>query len=646
MVSIFIRRENMAIKTKISFLLFVFLIGIFGCSKSPVSEKEEAKKEVEKKRSEEVSSKKDIVSLEATIVMKIGKVKVYKSSDGKWENAYVGMKLREADSIKVFKNSSATLKTNSNSIIKLSENTVFALSDFRKVNGKEVNRFDLKLGKVILRPRKLRPGEVFEVQTPTAVAGVRGTIFLVEADKKENTKIAVLEGIVYTKRRVSLKDIKADKELIEKLQDKIASDVVVIEENQFVEVKKKDLDRITEELKKAIEQKKLTLENIDLADKVIKSIKVEKKLFGADVMKDFEEFTSEFKDVIGEIKIEKEEELVVSVSRNRWEKQLLGGVVGSDVYYNGVVYVVSQKGMIYGFDSDGKKVFEKKIANSIMSSPVVCKGILYVVSTDGYLYAVSLREEKVLWRVYTGSLIYGAKPVVINGDGIYVASSKGQLVKVAFDGRKIWVFGVEGSIVGETPAYHNGKIFFGTEDNRVYAVDTKTGREIWLQKVKARIVASSPLIVRGKLYIGDFAGYIYAMRLKDGKIVWKKQLNGKIVSSPVSYKNNIIVGTTKGIVYAMKLDDGSLIWKRELATRIEVSPKVWKGKLVVPAGNLLYVLSLKTGNIFWKHKIKTKITTSPMIMKTGDNEIIFIGDADGNLYALNSMLKIKKTKSF
>jgi outer membrane protein assembly factor BamB len=324
----------------------------------------------------------------------------------------------------------------------------------------------------------------------------------------------------------------------------------------------------------------------------------------------------------------------------------IGGVVGSDVYYNGVVYVVSQKGMIYGFDSDGKKVFEKKIANSIMSSPVVCKGILYVVSTDGYLYAVSLREEKVLWRVYTGSLIYGAKPVVINGDGIYVASSKGQLVKVAFDGRKIWVFGVEGSIVGETPAYHNGKIFFGTEDNRVYAVDTKTGREIWLQKVKARIVASSPLIVRGKLYIGDFAGYIYAMRLKDGKIVWKKQLNGKIVSSPVSYKNNIIVGTTKGIVYAMKLDDGSLIWKRELATRIEVSPKVWKGKLVVPAGNLLYVLSLKTGNIFWKHKIKTKITTSPMIMKTGDNEIIFIGDADGNLYALNSMLKIKKTKSF
>ena len=58
------------------------------------------------------------------------------------------------------------------------------------------------------------------------------------------------------------------------------------------------------------------------------------------------------------------------------------------------------------------------------------------------------------------------------------------------------------------------------------------------------------------------------------------------------------------------------------------------------------MLSLKTGNIFWKHKIKTKITTSPMIMKTGDNEIIFIGDADGNLYALNSMLKIRKTKSF
>jgi hypothetical protein len=468
---------------KIKIFISLVIIGIiFGCSKD--NQEASTEKQISKQnkvRNEEVSKEtsklqENVSPLEAVVVMKIGKVKVYKSSEGKWTNAFVGMKLTEADAIKVLKSSSATLKTESNSIIKLSENTTFALANFRKVGDKEVNRFDLRLGKAILRPHKLGEGEVFEVQTPSAVAGVRGTIFLVESDKKENTKIAVLKGKVYTKKRISLKNIKADENLLKKIQEKIDTDVVVIEENQLVEVKKKDVEKISKKLETAIQQKKLTIDNMNIAFNVIKSVKVEKKDMNKDrkVMKDFVGFTNEFKDVLGNIKVKREVE--VSLSRNRWKKQLFGRVIGSEVYYNGIVYVVSQKGMVYGFDKEGKKVFEKKLSNNIMSSPTVHKGILYLVSTEGYLYALSLSSESVLWRVYTGSLIYSAKPLVIPNDGIYVASSKGQLVKVAFDGKKIWVFGVEGSIVGETPAYHNGKIFFGTEDNRIYAVNSKTGR--------------------------------------------------------------------------------------------------------------------------------------------------------------------------
>ena len=165
-------------------------------------------------------------------------------------------------------------------------------------------------------------------------------------------------------------------------------------------------------------------------------------------------------------------------------------------------------------------------------------------------------------------------------------------------------------------------------------------------KTKARIVSSSPLLFNGKLYIGDFAGYFYAISSDNGKVVWKKQLKGKIVSSAVAYKNMLIIGSTKGIVYAMNLKNGSLFWKKDVNARIEVSPIVWKGKLFLPADNFLFVISIRTGDIFWKHNLGNKITSSPNIIKVSDNELILIGDVEGNFYALNSKLKVKRIDTF
>ena len=61
----------------------------------------------------------------------------------------------------------------------------------------DVSLFRLDVGKVFVRVRKLlSPRSKFEVLTPTATAGVRGTMFSVKVDPRGCTQVSVLEGQV------------------------------------------------------------------------------------------------------------------------------------------------------------------------------------------------------------------------------------------------------------------------------------------------------------------------------------------------------------------------------------------------------------------------------------------------------------------
>lgn len=64
-------------------------------------------------------------------------------------------------------------------------------------NQAETSLFRLQVGELLVRVRKMLSGQSkFEVQTPTATAGVRGTIFAVRVEPDGQTKIEVIEGQV------------------------------------------------------------------------------------------------------------------------------------------------------------------------------------------------------------------------------------------------------------------------------------------------------------------------------------------------------------------------------------------------------------------------------------------------------------------
>ena len=132
-------------------------------------------------------------------------------------------------------------------------------------------------------------------------------------------------------------------------------------------------------------------------------------------------------------------------------------------------------------------------------------------------------------------------PLVV--DGVMYATTAWSKV-VALDaetGRQLWEFDpkVPGTtaihaccdVVNRGAAYSDGRLFFGTVDGRLIALDAKTGRQLWRVQTtdpkKPMAISGAPRVARGKVFIGfggadqGMRGYISAYDEKTGRLAWR-----------------------------------------------------------------------------------------------------------------------------
>ncbi len=133
----------------------------------------------------------------ASIVL--GKVQVRHAGAEKWGRLQPGEALFLGDRIRTAASSSARLKLNDGSSMSMAAASELELNEFvYKPQGERRSFFKLWSGKVKAAVSKYLAGRnKFELGTPTAVAGVRGTEFVVETGPEgEGSTVTVLEGSV------------------------------------------------------------------------------------------------------------------------------------------------------------------------------------------------------------------------------------------------------------------------------------------------------------------------------------------------------------------------------------------------------------------------------------------------------------------
>jgi len=133
-----------------------------------------------------------------------------------------------------------------------------------------------------------------------------------------------------------------------------------------------------------------------------------------------------------------------------------------------------------------------------------------------------------------------ATPLVI--DGVMYVSTAWSMVKAydAASGKLLWSYdpevprevGVKGccDVVNRGVAAWNGKIYVGTFDGRLVALDAKTGKPAWSVVTgdhKNLTITGAPRVVKGRVIIGmsggeyGIRGYISAYDAETGKLAWR-----------------------------------------------------------------------------------------------------------------------------
>ncbi len=258
----------------------------------------------------------------------------------------------------------------------------------------------------------------------------------------------------------------------------------------------------------------------------------------------------------------------------------------------GRVYVAQQKGLFFALNAKtGQVRWRKSLDRCAAASPTIGKEVVYqsymhpVVCAQGqpgatgFVVAWDARTGKERWR-------YNTAPVesspLLQGNRIYVGSwDHGVHAINANTGRRIWRFQADNE-VNTSAAYWNGRIFIASDSGTLYALSAKSGKQLWSAQSQSRFGSreffyATPTVAHGRVYIGNTDGTMYVFGAKTGHLLWARPLGTYIYGAAAVYKRKVFVGTYDGKFYALDAATGDVRWQIDAHGAVHAAATVMNG---------------------------------------------------------------------
>ena len=144
--------------------------------------------------------------------------------------------------------------------------------------------------------------------------------------------------------------------------------------------------------------------------------------------------------------------------------------------------------------------FDTETTRGLEATPLIIDGVMYTTGSWSIVYAVDARTGKQLWR---------------------------------FDPQVPRQFGQKAccDVVNRGVAVYKGKVYVGTIDGRLVALDADSGKLLWqvvtVDQNRPYTITAAPRVIKGKVLIGNggaelgVRGYLSAYDADTGKLAWR-----------------------------------------------------------------------------------------------------------------------------
>jgi len=585
------------------------------------------------------------------VTMTIGDVQIKKMGSDKWKEVAVEDVVEMGDTLRTGPDSACELQIVEKGVYRLEGNTEILVSKLVNQDDALQARIHVDKGIMGLKPKKLKEGEVFEVESSTAVAAVRGTVFMVTVTEEGDTRVAVSEGKVALAPKItSLEEAKTNALLDEKAYEELKKTVaasVEITANEEAVLPKTVVEKINDKVAEVVttkskEEGPLTVEKVDEVVTTVKKEFVKEtgvtSPTNADTNTSLVALAVEKKQITEEAKaILQKVEGKEPVSRKAVRISITTDVAGADVAVNGEikgktplsVVLDGEKTYTLSIEKEGYEpltaeltlVRKTNVAFTLKKSEVAVESntnALIVqeaqptnevaVTPPQKVEKPTLKPGDMLWEKPFSEKVSGMMMVVLRGkvaNDRIVSAVGNRIVIMNADGEVIKSITVGKGTTYEFPLVTSHRAFFTRDDDGVIYCYDYSGNLRWSSKLGKTPAWVGLALTPKALLVGIVQGKVCLLNQENGETIQTIDAAGQIYSTPTMVDNRLLVyALENGTVVGYDTVENRELWKKDLGKRfvLPLSSVVVGDKRVVvlPVQGKLIGCNAERGDVLWE----------------------------------------------
>ncbi|MEX0704479.1 MAG: PQQ-binding-like beta-propeller repeat protein [Planctomycetales bacterium] len=233
-------------------------------------------------------------------------------------------------------------------------------------------------------------------------------------------------------------------------------------------------------------------------------------------------------------------------------------------------------------------------------------------------------------------------------DTLYVQATVGTIT--AFDietGLKRWAVQLGRRDRTSHPAVSNEALVLVSSGMQLFALDKTTGRTQWTIQLPTH-PSTSPAIDSERIYIGSLDGSVYALDLKQIRrlydmdrlpqwshqtIAWRYQADSEVTTPPVVTPRVVSFASRRGSLYSVSANNRKLVFQFETDKPVS-APMATSGPLLFLASEdfNFYALDSENGRVRWEFVTGLPIRMQPSVI----DEDVYLTPTRGGLHSLKT----------